>query len=91
MGGGVTAEMLKRDIGFAPRLQDGRGTGLVVAAKGPGFATAGFRPGDIVTQVNGQPVGDLQSLQNQIAPGARLSLTVERGAAVPFGQRGIRP
>ena len=57
-------------------------TGLVVAAKGPGFATAGFRPGDIVTQVNGQSVGDLQSLQNQIAPGARLSLTVERGAAV---------
>jgi len=82
VGGGVTAEMLKRDIGFAPRLQDGRVTGLVVAAKGPGFATAGFRPGDIVTQVNGQPVGDLQSLQNQIAPGARLSLTVERGAAV---------
>lgn len=81
-GGGVTADMLRRDIGFAPRMDNGRMTGLVVAAKGPGFATAGFRPGDIVTQVNGQPVGDLQSLQNQIAPGARLSLTVERGAAV---------
>ncbi len=81
-GGGVTADMLKRDIGFAPRMENGRVTGLVVAAKGPGFATAGFRPGDIVTQVNGQSVGDLQSLQNQIAPGARLSLTVERGAAV---------
>ena len=35
-----------------------------------------------MTQVNGQPLGDLQALQNQIAPGARLSLTVERGAAV---------
>ena len=81
-GIGPTADSLKRDIGFAPRMQNGRVTGLVVSAKGPGFASAGFRPGDIVTQVNGQPLGDLQALQNQIAPGARLSLTVERGAAV---------
>jgi general secretion pathway protein C len=79
---GPTADSLKRDIGFAPRMQDGRVTGLVVSAKGPGFASAGFRPGDIISQINGQPVGDLQSVQNQIAPGARLSLTVERGAAV---------
>jgi general secretion pathway protein C len=53
-----------------------------VQSRGPAFASAGFRPGDIITQVNGQPVSDLASLQNQIAPGARLSLTVERGAAV---------
>ncbi|MBJ7443621.1 MAG: PDZ domain-containing protein [Sphingobium sp.] len=79
---GPTADSLKRDIGFAPRMQNGRVTGLAVSAKGPGFASAGFRPGDIISQINGQPVGDLQSLQNQIAPGARLSLTVERGAAV---------
>jgi general secretion pathway protein C len=77
-----TADSLKRDIGFAPRMQNGRVTGLAVSAKGPGFASAGFRPGDIISQINGQPVGDLQSVQNQIAPGARLSLTVERGAAV---------
>lgn len=81
-GAGPTADSLKRDIGFAPRMQNGRVTGLAVSAKGPGFASAGFRPGDIVTQINGQPIGDLQSIQNQIAPGARLSLTVERGAAV---------
>ncbi|WP_093085095.1 type II secretion system protein N [Sphingobium sp. AP50] len=79
---GPTVDSLKRDIGFAPRMQNGRVTGLAVMAKGPAFAGAGFHPGDIVSKVNGQPVGDLQSLQNQIAPGARLSLTVERGAAV---------
>ena len=79
---GPTADSLKRDIAFAPRMQNGRVTGLVVSAKGPGFASAGFRPGDIISQINGQPVGDLQSVQNQIAPGARLSLTVERGATV---------
>ncbi|MEC3911314.1 type II secretion system protein N [Sphingobium sp. CR2-8] len=82
---GPTVDSLKRDIGFAPRLQNGRVTGLAVLSKGPGFTGVGFRPGDVVTQVNGQPIGstgDLQTLQNQIAPGARLSLTVERGAAV---------
>lgn len=73
---------LKRDIGFAPRMQDGRVTGLAVQSRGPAFAGAGFRPGDIVTQVNGQPVSDMAAVQNQIAPGARLSFTVERGAAV---------
>ena len=81
-GSAPTADSLKRDIGFAPRMENGRVTGLAVSAKGPAFASAGFRPGDIVTQINGQPIGDLQSIQNQIAPGARLSLTVERGAAV---------
>ncbi|WP_311270283.1 type II secretion system protein N [Sphingobium sp. WCS2017Hpa-17] len=84
-GAGPTVDSLKRDIGFAPRMQNGRVTGLAVLSKGPGFAGVGFKAGDIVTQVNGQPIGsagDLQTLQNQIAPGARLSLTVERGAAV---------
>ncbi len=82
---GPTADSLKREIGFAPRMQNGRVTGLAVSSKGPAFANAGFRPGDILTQINGVAVGstgDLQTLQNQIAPGARLSLTVERGAAV---------
>ncbi len=79
-----TADAIKRDVSFAPRLQNGRVTGLVLSGRGPAFAAAGFQPGDIVTQVNGQPVGsasDLQTLQNQLVPGARLSLTVERGAA----------
>lgn len=84
-GAGPTVDSLKRDIGFAPRMQNGRVTGLAVLPKGPGFAGVGFKAGDIISQVNGQPIGsagDLQTLQNQIAPGARLSLTVERGAAV---------
>ncbi|MFC3441736.1 type II secretion system protein N [Sphingobium rhizovicinum] len=81
-GIGPNVDSLKKDIGFAPRMQNGRITGLAVSQRGPAFASAGFRPGDIISQVNGQPVSDLTSLQNQIAPGARLSLTVERGAAV---------
>lgn len=80
-----TADGLKRDIGFAPRMQNGRITGLILTAKGPTFQNAGFQPGDIVTQVDGQPVGspsDLQALQGKIMPGARISLTVERGASL---------
>ncbi|MFD1105636.1 type II secretion system protein N [Sphingobium olei] len=80
VGAGPTAESLKRDVGFAPRIENGRLTGLVVQSRGPAFAGVGFKPGDIIAEVNGRPVGDLQSFQNQIAPGARLSLTVERGA-----------
>jgi general secretion pathway protein C len=80
-----TADSLKRDVGFAPRMQNGRVTGMILTAKGPGFQSAGFQPGDIVTQIDGQPVGsvgDLQALQGKIVPGARISLTVERGAAM---------
>ncbi|KXU29528.1 secretion system protein C [Sphingobium sp. 22B] len=80
-----TADMLKRDVGYTPRMQNGRVTGLILTAKGPGFQQAGFQPGDIVTQVDGQPIGsvsDLQALQGRIMPGARISLTVERGAAM---------
>ena len=80
-----TADGLKRDVGFAPRMQNGRISGLILTAKGPTFQNAGFQPGDIVTQVDGQPVGspsDLQALQGKIMPGARISLTVERGASL---------
>lgn len=79
-----TADDIRRDIGFTPRMQNGRVTGLILSARGPAFQNAGFRPGDIVTQIDGQPVGsvsDLQALQGKIMPGARISLTVERGAA----------
>jgi general secretion pathway protein C len=57
----------------------------VLTTRGAGFRAAGFQPGDVVTQINGQPIGsasDLAVLQNQIVPGARISLMVERGAAV---------
>ncbi|RVT41007.1 type II secretion system protein N [Sphingobium algorifonticola] len=80
---GITAAAVKSDIGFAPRLENGKVTGLVLSPKGPAFQTAGFARGDIVTQINGRPIGsaaDLQALQTQIAPGARISLMVERGA-----------
>ncbi|MFT3966360.1 MAG: type II secretion system protein N [Sphingobium sp.] len=84
--GVLTPMVVQRDIGFAPRSDGGRVSGLVVTRQGTGegFALAGFQQGDIITQVNGRPitsVGDIQAMQAQLRPGARLSLMVERGAA----------
>lgn len=79
-----TADALKRDVGVSPRMQNGRVTGLILTSRGPAFQNAGFQPGDIITQIDGQAVGstgDLQALQGKLIPGARISLTVERGAA----------
>jgi general secretion pathway protein C len=86
-GGEMTPEGLKAGIGFAPRTEDGRITGLVVQPQGDGtvFRAAGLKPGDVVRSVNGRPIasaGDAAALANQFTPGARLSLEVERGASV---------
>ncbi len=80
----LTIDSLKAGIGFAPRGGNGRVTGIVVTSRGPGFDAAGFRPGDVIIQVNGRQVssaGDLAILQQTLAPGARISLMVERGAS----------
>lgn len=71
--------------GFAPRSEDGKVTGIVLSPQGDGslFRAAGFRSGDIITAVNGKPVSstaDIDALKSQIAPGARISVDVERGA-----------
>ncbi|MDX3908855.1 MAG: type II secretion system protein N [Sphingobium sp.] len=79
----LTPAAIKSDIGFSPRTEGGRVTGLVLSPKGPAFQSAGFQPGDIVAQINGRAItslADLQALQSQIAPGARISMMVERGA-----------
>lgn len=85
--GEMSPEALQAGIGFAPRTEEGRVTGLLVQPKGDGavFRAAGLRPGDVVRSVNGRPIGsasDAASLASQLTPGARLSLEVERGASV---------
>ncbi|MPT47394.1 MAG: PDZ domain-containing protein [Sphingobium sp.] len=80
-----SAEALKSSIGFGPRMSGGRLTGIVVARKGAGFDAAGFRAGDVITQINGRPISsasDLAGVQQAIVPGARISVMVERGAQI---------
>lgn len=82
--GGVAVAQLRTDIGFIPRLDGGRVSGLVVRPTGSGtaFRAAGLREGDIVTALGGRPVtgpGDLDRLAVDFAQGGSLSITVERG------------
>src|SRR3546814_7107178 len=46
-------------IGFEPRMNGGRVTGVVVQPRGSGdaFRAAGFAPGDVILSVNGRQVG----------------------------------
>lgn len=72
-------------VSMQPRSFEGKITGIVVSAQGNEamFKAAGFRDGDIITSVNGKPVtstADIDSLKSRIAPGARISVNVERGA-----------
>ncbi|PQM26757.1 type II secretion system protein C [Sphingopyxis lindanitolerans] len=85
--GEMSPAALKAGVGFAPRTENGKITGLVVQPQGDGavFRAAGLKPGDVVRSVNGRPIssaGDAAALANQFTPGARLSIEVERGASV---------
>ncbi|MEP3225960.1 MAG: type II secretion system protein N [Parasphingorhabdus sp.] len=79
------AGALDNVVDLSPRNEEGRVTGIVVTPRGDGalFQSAGFKDGDIIVSVNGQPVTsttDIATLKRQIAPGKRLSVEVERGA-----------
>lgn len=81
----LTAAAARQAFSFAPRQHSGRVTGVIVApGADPGlFEAAGFQPGDVIVAVNGARIAsqtDLAQLQSGLVPGARLSLTVERGA-----------
>lgn len=85
--GDLSPAALKAGIAFVPRSEGGRVTGLSVQPQGDGsaFRAAGLRPGDVIRGVGGRPIasaGDAAALASQFTPGARLSLEVERGAAV---------
>lgn len=87
VAGELSPAALKAGVGFAPRSENGKVTGVVVQPQGDGatFRAAGLRPGDVVRGVNGRPIGsasDAAALASQFAPGARISLEVERGAQV---------
>lgn len=83
-GGGLRLSQVQADIGFIPRVDAGRVSGLVVRSQGSGaaFRQIGLREGDIVTAIGGRPVtgqGDVERLAAQYGNGGTLALTVERG------------
>jgi len=86
-GAGVSVSDLRAAIGFIPRIDGGRVTGLAVRPQGASglFQKLGFRNGDVITQVNGHPVSGGDEVQNAavgLAKGGNLSVSVERGAEI---------
>jgi len=81
--GGLNAQTLQKAIGFVPRNEGGRVTGLVLKAQDDGamLKLSGFQAGDIVVAVNGRPVSSAADVMAQFRPGARISVEVERGGS----------
>ena len=84
-GNAFSAQQLQSGVRFAPRTAGGRVNGLVLRPGGNGevFGGAGFREGDVLVAINGQPVtsaADAQRLAGQLTPGRNVSVQVERGA-----------
>lgn len=82
--GGISIAQLRADIGFIPRVDGGRISGLVVRPQGAGmaFRQIGLQDGDVVTAIGGRAVsgpGDLERLAQQYPHGGTLPITVERG------------
>jgi general secretion pathway protein C len=81
---GIRADQIRSEIGFIPRIDGGRVSGLVVRPQGTGnlFRTAGLREGDVVTAIGGRPVTGPQELDRvtaDFAGGGNIPITVERG------------
>lgn len=79
----INAETIQKSIGFAPRNEGGRVTGLVLQPRDDGtmMRIAGFQAGDIIVGVNGRPVSSASDIAAQLKPGARLSIEIERGGS----------
>ncbi|MBJ6123199.1 type II secretion system protein N [Sphingomonas mollis] len=86
-GGGAPAigiGQLRQEIGFIPRLDGGRVSGLAVRSQGTGqaFRMAGLRDGDVITAIGGRPVSspaDLDRVATDFSGGGNIPITVERG------------
>ncbi len=81
--GGIGAAQIRTEIGFIPRIDGGRVSGLVVRPQGSGnlFRQAGLREGDVVTSIGGRPVGgadDLDRVAADFRAGGTIPIIVER-------------
>jgi general secretion pathway protein C len=83
-GKGVSPTQLRTDIGFIPRVDGGRVSGLTVRPLGSGvlFRQAGLHEGDVITAIGGRQVtgqGDFEQLGASVGKGGTVPVTVERG------------
>ena len=84
VGRGMSPAQFRTDIGFIPRVDGGRVSGLTVRPIGSGaaFRAAGLHEGDVITAIGGRPVtgqGDFEQLAASVGKGGSVPVTVERG------------
>ena len=78
---GVSVQDLNQALAESFGLQRPDGTLVASVANGSAAAAAGLKPGDVIVEVNGQPLvrsGGLSSLIGMAAPGERVKLKVWR-------------
>jgi serine protease Do len=81
---GVTIQDLNQSLAESFGLKRPDGALVASVADGSAAATAGLKSGDVITEVNGQPVvrsGELSSLIGMAAPGEHVKLKVWRDHA----------
>lgn len=68
------------EISYAPRMVDGKITGIIVNPRGTGqmMQAIGLLPGDVVTAINGLPVTSIETISSHMSGGAVASLQIER-------------
>jgi general secretion pathway protein C len=80
------AAQLRQEIGFIPRIDGGRVSGVVVRPQGTGqlFRQANLREGDVITSIAGQPVSSPDVLDRVVTErrGGAIPVTVERNGQV---------
>jgi general secretion pathway protein C len=78
---------LASQIGFEPRMNGGKLTGVTLSPQGAGdaFRSAGLQPGDVLIAVNGQRITSaeqLAAMRDQLSGARGASVQVERGGRV---------
>jgi len=88
----IVNRSLLASVDIAPVYSEGILTGYRIASSGSpsDLSGTGLEPGDLVTRVEGRPVGeiDIQSFTDRLSSSTELSMTVQRnGASVPVTLR----
>jgi Do/DeqQ family serine protease len=79
---GVTIQPVTSDLAQGLGLKEARGVAISGVNPGGAADQAGLKPGDVILEINGKTVNDMNTLRNTIAgmaPGTDVTLTIARG------------
>ena len=88
--GQVSIATLQSSVDIAPRMQNGKPSGLTLSPRGDGAAyrAAGFQAGDVLVSLNGKPVTSLSELTSIPTTGEAMLLVERAGSTVSIPLKG---